>query len=161
MAVGAWATFDKFHEYMADGTIDMDAVAEFNIHLYNSSSNVVDTFSTATQIDNELASSNGYTLSGKSIASTLWSAGASSGETRFDSNVGVVWTASGGNLGNTAVIKFATIISRNSLANTAKDGTNKLVCFSQLSTAGFVVADGNTLTINPNATNGYLELNRV
>jgi len=159
MAVGAWVTYDRFHEYMADGTIDMDAASEFNIHLFNSSSNAdSDLLSTLGSLTNELASANGYTLSGKAIGSQTWASGASAGETRLDSPAGVVWTASGGNLGNNAVLTYAVIVAN---VGSALDSTNKLVARSILSTSGFPVADGNTLTINPNATNGYLELNRV
>ncbi len=159
MAVGAWVTYDRFHEYMGDGTIDMDAANEFNIHLFDSGSNAATgTLSTLSQISGELTSANGYTLSGKVIASHTWASGASAGETRLDSPAGVVWTASGGNLGNVTDVKYAVIVAN---VGSAKDGTNKIVAVSTLSTSGFVVATGNTLTINPNATNGYLELNRV
>ena len=153
-----WITFDKFHEFMADGTIDMNAAGEFNIHLYNSSSNIVDSFSVASEINNELSSANGYTLSGKVIASHTWQSGVSSGETRFDSPAGVIWSASGGNLGNTAVVKFACIIAN---IGSAKDGTNKLVAYSRLNTSGFVVVDGNTLLVEPNTGKGYFEVGRV
>lgn len=145
MAPAAWKFYNKFKEYMADNTIDLDG-ATFNMNLYLAASNAsTDTLSTKASLTNELASANGYVTAGKTLAVT-WATGASAGEMRFDATA-EIWTASGGNLGNSSTTMFAVI----------HDGT-RLVCWSKLSTAGFTVTDGNTLTITPAAT-GIFELN--
>ena len=157
MAVAAWVIYDQAQKYMVNGTIDLPTTA-VNIHLFNSSSNAAtDTLSTLSQITNELTSANGYTLSGKALTDT-WTAGASAGEFRYDATA-VIWTASGGNLGNNTAIKVAVAVAASGAS--AKDGANKIICYSILSTTGFTVADGNTLTLTPNATNGIMELNKV
>ncbi len=157
MAVAAWVIYDDAQGYLVDGTIDLPTTA-VNVHLFNSSSNALtDTLSTLASLTNELTSANGYTLSGKALTDT-WATGASASEYRYDATA-VIWTASGGNLGNNTAIKFAVLVAATGAS--AKDGANKLIAASQLSTAGFAVADGNTLTLTPNATNGIFELNKV
>lgn len=144
MAPAAWMFYNKFKEYMADGTIDLDT-NNFYLRLYKSSSNAsTATLSTTASLTNQVNSANGYTTAGKTMACT-WSVGASAGEVRFDATA-EVWTASGGTI---ASIMYGVI------ANSA----GKLVCWSKLSTAAFGVTDGNTLTITPHATNGIFELN--
>ena len=156
MAVGAWVIYDEAQRYMVDGTIDLPTTA-VNCHLFNSSSNAAtDTLSTLGSLNNELSSANGYTLSGKALTDT-WSTGASVSEYRYDSTAWV-WTASGGNLGNNAALKFAVLVA--SSGTSAKDSANKLIARSTLSTTGFAVSDGNTLTLTPSAT-GIFELNKV
>lgn len=157
MAVSAWVVYDEAQRYMVDGTINLPTTA-INIHLFNSSSNAAtDTLSTLGSLTNELTSANGYTLSGKALTDT-WSVGASASEYRYDATA-VVWTASGGNLGNNTAIKYAVLVATTGAS--AKATTNKLLAVSTLSTAGFAVASGNTLTLTPNATNGIFELNKV
>ncbi len=154
MAVGAWQLYNQFREFMADGTIDLDTTT-FNMHLLTSASNAgTGTLSTLSQLTNELASARGYTLSGKALAGVSWANGASAAIKRFDATANV-WTASGGNLGTAAALKFAVIVANTGAS--AKDGANKLVARSQLSTSGFAVTDGNTLTVTPSA-NGIFEL---
>jgi hypothetical protein len=157
MAVAAWVIYDDAQRYLMDGTIDLPTTA-INVHLFNSSSNAAtDTLSTLGSLNNELSSANGYTLSGKALTDT-WSTGASAGEFRYDATA-AIWTASGGNLGNNTAIKVAVLVA--ATGGSAKASTNKLLQYSVLSTAGFAVADGNTLTLTPNATNGLFELNKV
>lgn len=157
MAVAAWIIYDEAQRFLVDGTIDLPTTA-VNVHLFNSSSNAAtDTLSVFSELTNELASSNGYTLSGKALTDT-WSTGASAGEFRYDATA-VIWTASGGNLGNNTAIKVAVLVATTGAS--AKATTNKIIAYSVLSTAGFTVADGNTLTLTPNATNGLMELNKV
>ena len=157
MAVAAWIIYDQAQKYMVNGTIDLPTTA-VNIHLYNSSTNAAtDTLSVFSELTNELASSNGYTLSGKALTDT-WTAGASAGEFRYDATA-VIWTASGGNLGNNAALKVAVLVATTGAS--AKTTTNKIIAYSVLSTAGFAVADGNTLTLTPDNPDGFFELNKV
>ena len=157
MAVAAWVIYDQAQKYMVNGTIDLPTTA-VNVHLFTTASNAaLDTLSTLSQITNELASSNGYTLSGLALTDT-WTAGASAGEFRYDATA-VIWTASGGNLGGATLTRVAVLVP--TTGTSAKDTANKLLAYSILSTGGFAVADGNTLTLTPNVTNGIFELNKV
>jgi hypothetical protein len=151
MAASAWAFYNDFKRYMADGTIDLDTTA-FQMHLFQSSSNAATaTLSTLGSLTNQVASANGYTLSGKTMAKT-WSTGASASEMRWD-DTARIWSASGGSI---SAIKFAVIVAQTGAS--AKDAANKLVAQGQLSTSQFSVTTGNTLTITPSA-NGIFELN--
>ena len=157
MAVAAWITYDEAHRYLLDGTVQLPTTV-VNMVLVTSASNFNDTtLSTLSALTNELASARGYDLGGKPLTDT-YSTGASAGEMRYDAT-SVIWTANGGNLGTTAVLKAALLVAQNGAS--ASDGANKLLMWSQLSTNGFAVSDGNTLTITPNAANGIFELNRV
>jgi len=69
---------------------------------------------------------------------------ASAGSMRFNFTPWRVWTAAGGSI---AGVKFAVLYMSGASA-----GAKKLICYSQLSTAGFDITTGNTLTIMPAAT---------
>jgi len=137
-----------------DGTFDLDkaSAGSFRMSLYTSASNAATlTVSTRTQLSSagfEVTEANGYSSSGKPLASVTWAVGASATEYRWNA-AALVWTAAGGSISN---IKYAVIWG--GLGTQA----DKLLCFSQLSTAQFTVTSGNTLTITPSA-NGIFELN--
>jgi hypothetical protein len=147
MAAGAWTFYNAAKKHLMDGTIDLDTNS-FRMSLYLSTSNAATvTLSTRTSVTNEVAENYGYSSSGKPLASITWGAGASATEWRWNC-AAIVWTAAGGTITG---VKFAVIWQSSGVAD-------KLVCFSQLSTAGFNVTTGNTLTITPSA-NGIFELN--
>lgn len=150
MAASAFNFYNKAKEYLGDNTIDIDVQGDFRVHLCTSASNAsTATLSTLSQITNELASSNGYTLAGNILTAETWGAGASAGQTRFDGSV-PSWTASGGNLGGTSTIRYAVMVVETGAS--ATDPANKLLGWWSLSTAGFAVTDTNSLTINIPAT---------
>ncbi len=159
MAVAAWVTYDSAHRHLMDGTIELSTTV-IDMHLVGSTSNFsTTTLSSLGSLTIELSSARGYSQSGEALTDT-WTTGASVGEMRYDATA-TIWTAAGGNLGSTSAgsqIIAAVLVARtgDSGGNTA----NKLLAFSKLSTAGFVVSDGNTLTITPSA-NGIFELNRA
>jgi len=144
MAAAAWAFYNKFKEYMADGTLDLDTDI-FQLSLHKSTSNAsTATLSTYASLDNEVTQANGYLTGGKTLSATTWSVGASASEMRFDATA-AIWTASGGSVTS---IMYAVI----------RESAGKLVAWSKLSSSVFAVTDGNTLTITPSA-NGVFELN--
>ena len=159
MAVAAWITYDSFHRHIMDGTIAF-STTNIDMHLVASTSNYsTSSLSALTSLTLELSNAKGYLLSGKLLSDT-WTTGASTGEMRYDATA-VVWTAAAGNLGSTSAgsqIIAAVLVARTGASG--KDPANKLMAWSKLSTAGFVVSDGNTLTITPSA-NGIFELNRA
>ena len=159
MAVDAWITYDDFHRYVMDGTIQLDTTS-VDMHLVQSGGNYGTTsLSTLTDLTLELGDVRGYLQSGKPLTDA-WTTGASAGEMRYDATA-VVWTAAGGPLGSTSGamrIIAAVLVARTGASG--KDPANKLMAFSKLSTTSFNIGDVNTLTVTPSA-NGIFELNRA
>jgi len=151
MAASAWAMYNYAKKYLMSGDIDLltPGNATIRMSLCTSASNAATlTLSRKSQLTNEIADGNGYSTSGKLFTYT-WASGASASEWRFTGNA-VVWSAAGGSI---SAIKYAVLWVAG-----ASVGAQKLICYSQLSTAAFAVTTGNTLTITPSA-NGVFELN--
>ena len=159
MRVAAWITYNDFHRYVMDGTIQLDTT-NVQMHLVDSGANFsTSNLSTLGSLTKELGSARGYGQSGITLTDT-WTTGASTGEMRYDATA-VVWTAAGGDLGSTSgntQVLAAVLVAETGAS--AKDGANKLFAWSKLSTTSFNVSDGNTLTVTPSA-NGIFELNRA
>jgi hypothetical protein len=84
--------YDKFKEYIGDGTIDLDTHT-FKVALLNNSASFTSTNTAWADISaNEIANGNGYTTGGATLTVT-WVE--SSGTVTFDAT-DVTWTASGG-----------------------------------------------------------------
>jgi hypothetical protein len=150
MAASAWVIFNKFREYVMDNTIDIDGDA-FKLELFLSGSNALTTtLSTESQVTNPLASTSGHPAGGKSLTAKTWATGASAGVMRFDSTE-KIFSAVTVALSD---VRFAVIYDR---TTGTSDGDSKLVMACELSTAGFDVTVGNTLTVTPSA-NGLFEL---
>jgi hypothetical protein len=146
MAAGAWTFYNIAKKKLADGSIDLDTNS-FRMSLYTSASNAATvTLSTRTSVTSEVTEANGYSSSGKPLASITWANGASAKVWRWNA-AAIVWTAAAGSITG---VKYAVIWQSSGVAD-------KLLCFSQLSTAAFNITSGNTLTITPSA-NGIFEL---
>ncbi len=146
MAAGAWTFYNIAKKKLADGTMDLDTNT-FRMSLYTSASNAgTITLSTRTSVSNEVTEAFGYSSSGKPLASITWATGASAKVYRWNA-AAIVWTAAGGSIGP---VKFAVIWQSSGVVD-------KLLCFSQLSTAAFSITTGNTLTVTPSAS-GVFEL---
>jgi len=110
--------------------------------LHTSASNAnTATLSIYSELTNECTEANGYSSSGKSLTSIVWTVGASAGQYKFDFD-DVVWTGTGGSIAN---IKFAVI------SNVSGGASGKLLCRSQLTSSQFTLASGNTLTLQINS----------
>lgn len=145
MAAQAWKFVNKGKKYIS-GTINLGS-GTFDLHLFQSASNFATaTNSTLTQLTSQVTSANGYALTGKALTSVTWSDGTSAGQKKFTA-AATVWTATGGSIAN---IKGAVIIARTGAS--AKDGTNKILCYASLSSGQFTITTGNTLTITMNAS---------
>ena len=143
MAVGAFTFYKHTPKNIGAGKINLSG-GNFRIALFTSASNAATlTLSTIGSVTNEVGSGNGYSSSGKALASKTWLSGASAGQWRFNA-AATVWTGTGGTIPN---VKFAVI-----WASGASAGARKLVCYSQLSTGQFTITANNTLTITPSAT---------
>lgn len=150
MAADAWVVYNKFKEFMADGTIDVDTDA-FRCVLVTSSYTPAATHETWTSASaNEVANGNGYATHGVALTQT-WVE--SSGTVTFDSD-NPAWTASGGSI----TARYAVIV-HDANGDNALASTDKLVAYCLLdnSPADVVQADGGTLTISIHA-NGIFRL---
>ena len=136
MAADAWVIHDRYKEYMGDNTIDMDGDT-FEMRLYTSASNIATTsVGDATTATNEVIG-NGYAAD---VLVTTWTRATST--VTWDSGDGA-FTASVGSI----VARYAAIID----TTTTPD---EVVCHSLLdnSPADVTVTDGNTLTVQINAS---------
>lgn len=125
------------------------ASTAYRITLHTSASNAATaTLGTIASVTNEVAEGNGYSSSGKALASEVWTVGASAGQYKFDAD-DVVWTGTGGSIAN---IKFAVI-----WISGASAGARHLLCNSQLTSSQFTLSSGNTLTIQMSSS-GLLTL---
>lgn len=141
MAADAWVLHDRFKEYKGDNTIDMDNDS-FEMRLYTSASNIATTsVGDATTATNEL-SGNGYAAD---TLVTTWTR--SGGTVTFDSD-NALFTASGGSI----TARYAAIID----TTTTPD---EVVAHSLLDNtpADVTVTDGNTLTVQINASGIFTE----
>ncbi len=145
MGASAWVPFNSFKGYMGDGTVDLDADI-FYLKMMKAIADLSAAKATAwSQLTaSEVTALNGYSAGVTQLTLVTWGAGASAGERRFDSTA-MTFSASGG----------AIVSIRNAIVVCS---TGELVCYSQLSTVDFQVADGSSVTITPAAT-GYFELN--
>jgi len=139
MASDLWRRYNKFPEYMGDGTIDMDTDT-FNMALYLSTSDCATLTETTYPSTNEHASANGYTTKGSPLASVTWVEAA--GTITFDS-ADVVFTAAAGSI----VARFAQIFSDTAAGD-------QLVAYNLMDNApaDMTATDTNTLTIAMNAS---------
>lgn len=133
MAATAFLLYNKAKKYIGNGTIVLGTTA-MKMKLTTSASNASTfTLSTFASISNEISARGGYVAGGRSLASLIWTVGASAKSYKFNA-ADLVFTASGSSLIN---VKFAAI---------GVSG-GKALCWSKLSTAQFTVTSPNTLTI--------------
>lgn len=146
MAAGAWTVYNEAKKYIGNKTLSLASAKRITLHTSASNANTA-TLSIFSELTNEVTSGNGYSSSGKALASIVWTQGASAGQYKFDAD-DVIWTGTGGSIAN---IKFAVI------SDTSGGASGKLLCRSQLTSSQFTLSSGNTLTIQMNAS-GILTL---
>lgn len=145
MAATAWALYTKAKKKLGNGTIQL-GVNTLKMQLHYSGSNAsTGTLSTAASVSNQLTAMYGYAAGGQALASVVWTT-SSTGVKLAAANP--VWTGTGGALGNGQLIKYAVI----------KNSAGQAICWSKLTTAGFALAQNNTLTVQF-ATAGIFTLN--
>jgi hypothetical protein len=146
MAAGAWTVYNEAKKYIGSATLNLTTAKRITLHT-SASNAATATLSIYSELTNEVTSGNGYSTSGKSLASITWTQGASAGQIAFDA-ADVVWTGTGGSIAN---IKYAVI------SNVSGGASGKLLCRSTLTSAQVTLASGNTLTIAMNSS-GILTL---
>jgi hypothetical protein len=142
MAAQAFKLYNRAKRKLMAGTVTLPG--NYRIALVGSASN----FATATlsllgSLTDQVTEANGYSSSGKALASETWTAGASAGQIRFDA-ADPVWTATGGAINS---IKAAVIF-----ASGASAGACHLLCYASLTSAAFNLSSGNTLTLQFNSS---------
>jgi hypothetical protein len=147
MAAGSWTVFDKFKEYMGDGTIDMDNAAASAFKVYLATSSYTPDTTDQDIADLGAVEASNYTRPG--LSTIAWSDTA--GTTTWDCD-DITITASGG----TCTAKYAIIYYD---SGAAADADRELVAYLDLDTGGgsIATATGNTLTIQIAAT-GVLQV---
>ena len=146
MAAGKWKLYEAAKLSIANGLIDLDTDT-FRIGLFLSTSNANDlTLTNAFLADftNQHAAANGYTQvaegAGKLVTGT---AAQASGTVTVDETTNPVWTAAGGPI----TARFAVIFDDTHASNQAL-----CVCLLDTTPADVSATDGNTLTIQMNAS---------
>jgi hypothetical protein len=143
MAAGKWKMYESAKLAWANGLIDFDTHS-FKINLYSSASNANTlTAATITQlsdITNQLATLNGYTQNDKAVTITTTNVG---GTITIDETTNPTWTASGGSI----TARFAVIYN-----DTHANDMPCFVCLLDTAPADVTATNGNTLTININAS---------
>ncbi len=155
MAVSAWVIYNNFKLLLGTRAINLDA-DKFDLHLFTSaaSASISEfTLTTWTELTGEVASTGDYSRAGASRGTT-YSAGDSAKQKRFDMS-DIVFTASTASIID---IKFALVVHRATTTASAKDPTNQVCMFSQLTATEFPLNTGSTLTISTPAADGIFEL---
>jgi hypothetical protein len=144
MAAGLWKVYESAKEYLADGTFDLDDNTNWKMALFLSTSNANDLAASDIygELTNEHANGGGYTTLGEDITPT-WAQ--SAGTATLDSD-DAVWTASGGSI----LARFA-VIYKNATVNSIVKPL-LCVCLLDAAPADVEATDGNTLTVQINAS---------
>lgn len=142
MAAGAWQIYNEFKLNLGEKLMDLSSDT-FKMALFQSTSNcaavALQTAHYAT-LTNEVANGNGYTTGGTSCAPT-WTGDYSTATKTFDLADGS-WTASGASV--TGI--------RNAVVYDDSAADKDLVCYSVLDSSDITITDGNTLTVQINAS---------
>lgn len=142
MAAQAWRVYNKAIKKIGNGTIDLPGA--IRMALVTSASNFATlTLSLLGSLTNQVTESNGYSSSGKALASETWTVGASAGVYALDA-ADPVWTATGGSIAN---IKAAVLFMSGASA-----GACHLLALASLTSTQFTLASGNTLTVQLNSS---------
>jgi hypothetical protein len=142
MAAQAWRVYNKASFKIGSGAIDLPGA--IRVALVTSASNFATlTMSLLGSLTNQVTEANGYSSSGKALASEAWAVGASAGVYALDA-ADPVWTATGGTIPN---IKAAVLFMSGASA-----GACQLLAFASLTSTQFTLASGNTLTLQFNSS---------
>jgi hypothetical protein len=141
MAASAFKLYNRAIRKLGAGTIALPGAVR--IVLAGSGGNfATKTLSLLSDLTDQVTSGNGYSSSGKALASETWTAGASASQIRFDA-ADPVWTATGGAINS---IKGCVLVMSGATA-----GACHMLAYASLTGTAFNLASGNTLTIQFNS----------
>lgn len=149
MAAQAFKLYNRAIRKLGAGTIALPGAVR--IALVGSAGNFATKAMTlfGSQSD-QVAEANGYSSSGKALASEVWTAGASAGQIKFDA-ADPIWTATGGAINS---IKACVLF----MSGTSAGACHNLA-YASLTSAAFNLSSGNTLTIQFNASGIFTAAN--
>lgn len=142
MAAQAWKIYNLAKKKIGNSTLNLASTA-YRMTLHTSASNAATlTLGVYGSLTGEVSEGNGYSSSGKTLTSEIWTVGASAKQYKFDVD-DVVWTGTGGAISN---IKFAVI-----WISAASAGGRHLLATASLTSSQFNLSSGNTLTLQINS----------
>lgn len=142
MAAQAWKVYNRAIRKMGAGVIALPGAVR--VVLVTSASNfATNTLSLLGSLTNQVTEANGYSSSGKALATEAWTAGTSAGQIKFDA-ADPIWTATGGTIPN---IKAAVLVM-----SAAASANSHLLAYASLTSTQFTLASGNTLTLQFNSS---------
>lgn len=149
MAAQAFKLYNRAIHKLGTGVIVLPGAVR--IALVGSAGNfATKTLSLLSQITDQVTEANGYSSSGKALASEVWTAGASAGQIKFDA-ADPIWTATGGTIPS---IKACVLFMSGASA-----GACHLLAYASLTSTAFTLASGNTLTLQFNASGIFTAAN--
>lgn len=149
MAAQKWTLYNKAIRKIGAGTMIMGNA--LRMALVTSASNfATKTLSLLGSLTNQVTESNGYSSSGKALASEGWIVGVSAGQYKL-SAANPIWTATGGAIAN---LKAAVLFMSGASA-----GLCHLLAYASLTSTQFTLASGNTLTVQFNASGIFTAAN--
>jgi hypothetical protein len=149
MAAQAFKVYNRGIRKLGAGTIQLPGAVR--IALAGSGGNFATrTLSLLGDLTDQVTSGNGYSSSGKALASEVWTAGTSAGQIKFDAT-DPVWTATGGAINS---IKGCVLFMSGASA-----GACHMLAFASLTSTAFNLASGNTLTLQFNSSGIFTAAN--
>ena len=141
MAAQAFKLYNRAIRKLGAGTITLPGAVR--VALVGSAGNfATKTLSLFGSQTDQVTEGNGYSSSGKALASEVWTAGASAGQIKFDA-ADPIWTATGGAINSIkACVLFMSGASAGACHNLA---------YASLTSSAFNLSSGNTLTLQFNA----------
>lgn len=137
MAAQAFKLYNRAIRKLGAGVIVLPGAVR--IALVGSAGNfATSTLSLFGSITDQVTSGNGYSSSGKALASEAWTAGTSAGQIKFDA-ADPIWTATGGAINS---IKACVLFMSGASA-----GACHMLAWASLTSTAFNLASGNTLTL--------------
>lgn len=145
MAASAFILYNRAIRKLGAGTISLPGAVR--IALFGTGDYATSATSLLTSISNEVASGNGYSSSGKALATEAWTAGATPGQIKFDAD-DPIWTATGGAINS---IKACVLFM--------SGATPHVLAWARLTSTEFNLASGNTLTLQFNSAGIFTAAN--
>lgn len=141
MAAQAFKLYNRAIRKLGAGTIALPGAVR--VALVGSAGNfATKTLSLFGSQTDQVTEANGYSSSGKALASEVWTAGASAGQIKFDA-ADPIWTATGGAINS---IKACVLFMSGASAGLCHN-----LAYASLTSSAFNLSSGNTLTLQFNA----------
>jgi hypothetical protein len=154
MAASAFKLYNRAIRKLGAGTIALPGAVRIVLGGSGASAGAADfatrTLSLLGSLADQVTSGNGYSSSGKTLASEVWTAGTSAGQIKFDA-ADPVWTATGGAINS---IKGCALFMSGASA-----GACHMLCYASLTSSPFNLASGNTLTLQFNSSGIFTAAN--